>query len=168
MLLHQHLLLLHELLLLLEHQCLLRLLPEYQLVLLVDELEQLLSGHGQYLVQSAEHEPLEVLVRDAQDGRSVRLVLGIGRPVEHEVQVLHAVEVLRLLLQVLRHRRCLRVQYLRWAGSNSVLFGVSGRGRLLRHTVLAVLIGGDTLLFSLGFVVAGEHISGYEWVLHCH
>jgi hypothetical protein len=77
--LHLMLLLLHhlKLVLLLEHDSLL-LLIECNLVLLVDKLGQLLSGHRKYLIQATKHEAFKVFIRDAENGWSVRLDAGIS------------------------------------------------------------------------------------------
>ena len=80
-LLHQVLLLL---LLLLYHNSLC-VLPEGHLLLFVYELKELLSRHGEYLVESTEHEALEVLVGNAEDGRAVRLLVKLVAAVEHEL-----------------------------------------------------------------------------------
>ena len=74
-----HLLLLHVLglqLLLLEKPLVL-LFPR-QFLLLVYKLEKLFSSHGEDLVESAEHESLEVVIRNAENRGAVALNIRVG------------------------------------------------------------------------------------------
>ena len=118
LLLHNHSLL-HHLLLLLDHHDLLSMLSESHFLLFVNELEKLFASHGKNLVESAKHETLEVLVWDAQNGRTVRLdlLMELVAAIENEFMLLlllvtkeSRLEALlwRLLYQLLSHL-CLHI-----------------------------------------------------------
>lgn len=49
------------------------LLAIHEFILFVNKLIQLFFCHREYLIESAKHEALEVLIGDAQNGRSVGL-----------------------------------------------------------------------------------------------
>jgi hypothetical protein len=48
-------------------------LPELELLLLIDELEELIPSHREDLVKSAKHEAFEVFIRNAKDRGSMAL-----------------------------------------------------------------------------------------------
>lgn len=72
----QPLVILHLLLLLRSQSSLLLLSPE-DLFLLIDELEKLLTSHGQDLVESSKHKPFKVLVRNAKNRGTMSLELRV-------------------------------------------------------------------------------------------
>lgn len=118
------LLLLKLLLLLLHHHVPLRMLAKLNFLLFIDKLQKLLSGHREYLVKPAEHKASEVFFRDAQNGRAVRLHMSSGIPIEDKVSLSLSLELGNslssrlwhlglnslLLLKILRHLSCLRVE----------------------------------------------------------
>lgn len=77
LLLHHHSLLHHVLLMLilLNHHNFLCVLTECYLLLLIDELEELLSCHREYLIESSKHETLKVFVWNTQNRGTVGLNL---------------------------------------------------------------------------------------------
>lgn len=177
------LLLLKLLLLLLHHHVPLRMLAKLNFLLFIDKLQKLLSGHWEYLVKPAEHKASEVFFRDAQNGRAVRLHMSSGVSIENKVSLSLSLELgiplssrlwylglnRLLLLKILRHLGCLRVENSWRAGTRLVLFGIFRGCWPLTHRFFShCVLGRVLILFPPWLKGATINLSGDEGVLHCH